>query len=446
MALAPILPRAQAALIGAGGNDPRFAPSKEWFDFFRALLAAAQGNADLADAIAQLIARLEAIEGSSIVGPQSVQVFGSLDAGGVTLLLRGDVSAPGALYHYGTDVLGIKGWNASASFDEYLVDEDGLYLVDESGNYLVGRNIEADLFAITGTGAGLLAKTAGAAYAARTISTSGDAGLSVADGNGVAGNPTISHSFGATLSAGGTTAQFWRGDKAWSNWLDGDLRLGQSAGIGGGRELLVSVGASTATIARVGIRGHRSGAGNLGTLLFYNAASSDANVAGLAAATNGADDSGIFLMSAKATGVAAANVLAVEVTAVRPFTNNTITCGSTAARWSTTFSVNLVLGAAAASFGGGAGVIFLSNATTVPTSNPTGGSIIYAEAGAAKTRGTSGTVTTFGPANPHCPACGSDFVHEWDNPERWGYLAVCMLCYANGAHSVTRERGAWNTH
>ena len=36
----------------------------------------------------------------------------------------------------------------------------------------------------------------------------------------------------------------------------------------------------------------------------------------------------------------------------------------------------------------------LSNAQTVPTTNPSGGGILYAEAGALKWRGSSGTVTT----------------------------------------------------
>jgi len=50
------------------------------------------------------------------------------------------------------------------------------------------------------------------------------------------------------------------------------------------------------------------------------------------------------------------------------------------------------------SAGGGVGIQFIANATTVPTTNPTGGGILYVEAGALKYRGSSGTVTTLGPA------------------------------------------------
>ncbi len=49
-------------------------------------------------------------------------------------------------------------------------------------------------------------------------------------------------------------------------------------------------------------------------------------------------------------------------------------------------------------FGGGVKVIGIDNATTVPTTNPTGGGILYCEAGALKYRGSSGTVTTIAPA------------------------------------------------
>jgi hypothetical protein len=52
----------------------------------------------------------------------------------------------------------------------------------------------------------------------------------------------------------------------------------------------------------------------------------------------------------------------------------------------------------AISAGGGVGIAFIANATTVPTTNPSGGGVLYCEAGALKFRGSSGTVTTLGPA------------------------------------------------
>jgi len=56
------------------------------------------------------------------------------------------------------------------------------------------------------------------------------------------------------------------------------------------------------------------------------------------------------------------------------------------------------LGLGGASFGSGAKVVFIADATTTPTTNPTGGGILYVESGALKYRGSGGTVTTIGPA------------------------------------------------
>lgn len=52
----------------------------------------------------------------------------------------------------------------------------------------------------------------------------------------------------------------------------------------------------------------------------------------------------------------------------------------------------------ATEFGSGKGVLGLANATTAPTTNPSGGGVIYTEAGALKYIGSSGTVTILGAA------------------------------------------------
>lgn len=61
-------------------------------------------------------------------------------------------------------------------------------------------------------------------------------------------------------------------------------------------------------------------------------------------------------------------------------------------------SANISIGATAGSFGSGTGVVFVANAATAPTTNPTGGGVLYTAAGALKFRGSSGTVTTLAPA------------------------------------------------
>lgn len=52
----------------------------------------------------------------------------------------------------------------------------------------------------------------------------------------------------------------------------------------------------------------------------------------------------------------------------------------------------------APTLGGGDGVIFIANAGTNPSTNPTSGGILYVDAGALKYRGSSGTVTTIAAA------------------------------------------------
>jgi len=68
----------------------------------------------------------------------------------------------------------------------------------------------------------------------------------------------------------------------------------------------------------------------------------------------------------------------------------------------TTISVatqrNVGLATGSGSYGGGQAVVFIGTATVVPTTNPTGGGILYVEAGALKYRGSSGTITTLGAA------------------------------------------------
>lgn len=59
---------------------------------------------------------------------------------------------------------------------------------------------------------------------------------------------------------------------------------------------------------------------------------------------------------------------------------------------------NLALLAGAGSFGGATGGIFIANANTPPSTNPSGGGVLYVDSGALKWRGSGGTVTTIAAA------------------------------------------------
>ena len=59
---------------------------------------------------------------------------------------------------------------------------------------------------------------------------------------------------------------------------------------------------------------------------------------------------------------------------------------------------NISLLTSTKSYGGGVGVVYVPNASTVPTTNPAGGGVLYAEGGALKWRSAAGTVTVVGAA------------------------------------------------
>jgi hypothetical protein len=73
-----------------------------------------------------------------------------------------------------------------------------------------------------------------------------------------------------------------------------------------------------------------------------------------------------------------------------------------------------------------------------PGANITGVQI-YAISGAAKVRGSGGTITTFGAADPHCQRCGKDFAMEWEN-EKYGKLSICAWCLSEKFEDIVIEK------
>lgn len=74
------------------------------------------------------------------------------------------------------------------------------------------------------------------------------------------------------------------------------------------------------------------------------------------------------------------------------------TVGSYTALYFQNGNGNATIGINGASFGGGEGVVYIGNATIIPTTNPALGGILFVESGALKYRGSSGTVTTLAAA------------------------------------------------
>ncbi len=122
-------------------------------------------------------------------------------------------------------------------------------------------------------------------------------------------------------------------------------------------------------------------------------------------------------------------------------------------------STGVQFGGGSPDFGGGSKVFGIDDCTTAPTTNPTAGGILYSEAGAGKWRGSGGTVTTFGPAEPHCPTCGRDFALEHKNESLGEHFAICIPCMIDevvklGADaskfaitdSRSRTKAEWDAH
>lgn len=306
-----------------------------------------------------------------------------------------------------------------------------------------------DLAAVEGLATtGLAVRTAANTWATRTI-TAG-AGMVVTNGDGVAGDPTTAHADTSSVAdlnsnnSNGVVIQgyavtfdtFGHVQTVSVGTVDLDTRYLQATSIGNGLKIVSNV-----------LSAGESGTEDTTTFLRGDGIWSNVLTGGITAygARNRfAANSEVFALQ---IGYNSTRVLAGEAFYIGA--TNSSTPDLVLSRSDGTERVRVLnngnIGLNNASeFGSGSGVIGVANATVVPTTNPTGGAVWYVESGASKARGSSGTTTTFAAANPHCPACGSDFVHEWDNPERWGYLAMCMNCFADGVNSHTRTRGAWN--
>lgn len=88
----------------------------EFFKFFRGLLTfISESEGSTAD-LAELTARVDALENAGLTAAQvfgilSIQSFGTLAEGSVSFSLLGDEQTPGNSYYYGTSDAGVKGWH-----------------------------------------------------------------------------------------------------------------------------------------------------------------------------------------------------------------------------------------------------------------------------------------------------------------------------------------------
>lgn len=230
----------------------------EFYRFLRDLVAYLKQAGANDAAIADLEARVAALEAGGtdavLQGLESVQIAGSLAGGLVKFRLDGDVQSPGPTLYYGTDAAGAKGFHAIADAVAAepgeltkAVSVDGVTtfgladVIPASGGTLQltqfdtkGRRSHEGAADTDDLPEGAANLYFTAARVRETVLT----GLSLASSAVITAADTVLSALGklqAQVSgkepaiATGTTGQFWRGDKTWSNTLTGNLVINQAA-------------------------------------------------------------------------------------------------------------------------------------------------------------------------------------------------------------------------
>lgn len=327
--------------------------------------------------------------------------------------------------------------------------------LDATLTALAGQNWAANALPI-GSGADTLSQVS---FAANTFPARASTGNLVAK--------SISDGSLSVLAGTAGTGTFLRGDGTASDTLTGNLSVtGGRLGVGvavGSESILIDADNNTAASGEPSFLMRGTGGKNRAEVRAYGAGNVAVFQMALARGTVAsptAVQSGDILGAMAGRGHDGSAFTPSRVTFLfRAAENWTSTAQGSTCAIETTLSGSTTVGArifidgsanigfrTTTQFGGGAGVIGVANATTVPTSNPTGGTVLYADGGAFKARGSSGTTTTMAAAEPHCGHCGADFAHEWENGPRYGYLAVCVRCMTRGRVSWAEQRGRWQSH
>ena len=365
--------------------------SAPWYNYLRTRFGddAAEG---VAQQIADLTARVTALEedqgtDARIIGPASVAVIGNLADGLVQLLLDGDEVSPLPVSLYSTGDDGRKGWNplypnwVPNPYADYILDPDGNYLTDPDGNFLMSQDGFPIPLEYGGTGADYSSVAANLVWA----TPDGMAGAPVF--RALVADDVPGHNDLNGLQGGSATERY-------------HLTAAEHA------DVVAAVPSGFVTIAdNQTITGQKTftqniiqqqGAGDYNAVALINTSGVHVQLIALA---NSIGRCGTITNHPFVFYVNSTDAVYVDTSFnLRPGGDNSQQLGTSTFRWSNTFTYNLTVGQNAPSLGGGAGVQFIGNAATVPTSNPTGGGILYVEAGALKFRGSSGTVTTIAPA------------------------------------------------
>jgi hypothetical protein len=194
-----------------------------------------------------------------------------------------------------------------------------------------------------------------------------------------------------------TGAGTWNWGAANLGQFTGLARFNQSVAIGNTPD------ASAAFRANLSLSGALTNVGILSDSIAGSAATTSmyaiqARVKTAAAAFTVANAAGVYVSNASlGAGSAITTLCGLDIEALSVGgTNIAIRTGANPCLLGgeVTHAANTSLGGGTGSYGGGAKVIFIANATTNPSTNPSGGGVLYVDSGALKYRGSSGTVTT----------------------------------------------------
>ncbi len=306
-----------------------------------------------------------AINAGDAVAEFSADAYGSSGYVQIGIIL---IDAPGA---YTTNPAGrftvsTRAVDGSSAVNRLAISDSGLQVYGTDGTTVNASISPAGV--ITGTGSGLTSVPA----ASLTGTTS------VANG----GTGAASHTSGALLVGAGTSAL-----TGFGNVSDTTFSLGTASG-----------GTGTIQSTSHGTKG----------VLYLNGSNTYVGTAGN---TIGFPDGGGPIWGGNSSkgvlGSSSGNTIVVQgfdTSGLSTYDGSAYTHGLTLHGGFVTTrelrlaaNVNLAL-FGAGSFGGGVDVVGVKNCATVPTTNPTGGGVLYSEGGALKWRGSSGTVTTIAPA------------------------------------------------
>ncbi len=247
-----------------------------------------------------------------------------------------------------------------------------------------------------------------------------------------AGAPVLTQATATTGTGGSTMTIAAQQAKSGGGGAGGSLVLqggaGDGAGVNGDVEIFSgALGGSGHTIAKFdyssGIGGSaRVNASNAsGQLLFCGYSTSPTSAAAIYAGTNASSPSATNYSLYFETG----ETDLANPTLTGLIVNNKYLVANRAS------GVELFGGTAAGTdFGGGNQVLRIKECTTEPTGVLANAVGVWTKGGALKAIGTSGTITTIAPAEPHCPICGTDFTTEHESA-KYGYLAICLVCLAD---------------